>query len=62
MQAYEEKDLTLSEDLNKMVTNLDDALKSILNDLAPEEQVTIPLKPKQLWYTRDLRTLKHEVR
>ena len=62
MQAFQDKDLLLSEDLNEMVTNLDNALKSILNDLAPEKQVAIPLKPKQPWYTRDRRTLKHKVR
>ena len=62
IQAYENKDLQLSDDLEQMVMNLDDALKSILDDLAPEKQVTIPLKPKQPWYTKDLRTLKYKVR
>ena len=47
IQAYQDKDLTLSDDLDEMVTKLDDALKSILDELAPEKSVTVPLKPKQ---------------
>ena len=61
MQAFEDKDLKLSNDLDSMVINLDDALRSTLNDLAPEKQATIPLKPKYR-YTIDLRSLKHKVR
>ena len=49
IQAYEDKDLQLSDDLDQIVMNLNNALKSILDDLAPEKQVTIPLKPKQTW-------------
>ena len=49
IQAHEDKDLQLSNDLDDMVTSLDDALTSILYDLALEKQVTIPLKSKQPW-------------
>ena len=62
IQAYEDKDLHLSDDLDHMVKSPDDALGSILNDLAPEKQVRILLKPKQPWYTKDLRTLKCKAR
>ena len=62
IKAYEDKDLHLSDDLDHMVKSLDDALGFTLNDLAPEKQVTIPLKPKQPWYTKDLRILKCKIR
>ena len=54
IQASEDKDLQLGDNLDQMVMNLCDALKSILDDVAPEKQVTILLKPKQPWYTKDL--------
>ena len=61
MQAFQERDLTLSDDLDEMVSNLDSTLRDILDQLAPEKKVTVPLKPKQPWYTKDLRTLKCKV-
>ena len=51
IEAFTDKDLQLSGDLNDLTCNFDSVLKSVLDELAPEKSVKVPLKPKQPWYT-----------
>ena len=62
IDAFTDKDLVLSDSLDEMVTYFDSGLKLITDKLAPEKKIKIPLRPKQPWYTSELRTLKSKVR
>ena len=61
-KAFEEEDLTLSDDFNEMVTGPNSTLRTVLDKLAPEKKVCKSLRSKHPWYTSDLKQHKRRVR
>ena len=61
MSEFKDQDLQLSDDFDEMVSNLNNTLQTVLDNLAPEKQIHKSLRPKHPWYNSELRSHKRKV-